>query len=64
MKMSQTPKFQPITITLETASEANALWEILDSVYYTLPIGSDARNIAIAMSNWFTCDAQLGGENE
>ena len=63
MKMSQKPKFQPITITLETAREAEAFWELLDNVYVYLPIG-DARNIAVMISNWFTCDAQLGGEDE
>lgn len=58
MKISQEPVFQPITIVLETAEEANKLMDLID--------GSSikASTIKYELSNWFSYHAQLGGKNK
>lgn len=60
MKIQQKPKFQPITITLETDEEAKALW---DAVSYYEPkvgeMGQIHRDILNALSNWFCNNSQL-----
>lgn len=61
MKITQKPKFQPITITLETADEAEAFWNALRSVE-TVVIDEAAHRIVIDLSNWFSNISQLGGE--
>jgi hypothetical protein len=59
MRILQEPKFQPITIILETAQEANQFWDIIEDM------GSgDRENLRIKLSNWFSCEAQLGGARE
>lgn len=58
MKIEQKPKFQPITITLETQKEVLAFWDVI--------IGNKrdtkAKTLAIEISDWLSANAQLGGE--
>jgi len=58
MKIEQNPKFQPITITLETKEEAEALYK---AVCYLAESGltSDVKNISRHLSSWFTTEAHL-----
>ena len=58
MKPEQEVKFQPITITLETVEEAEALWAIMQCEFKT----KAARDLAIEISNWVVSQAQLGGK--
>ena len=58
MKLEQKPKFQPITITLETADEAEAFWAIMSCEFKT----KAARDLSIEIFNWITDQAQLSGE--
>ncbi len=58
MKLEQEVNFQPITITLETVEEAEALWAIMQCEFKT----KAARDLAIEISNWMTEQAQLGEE--
>jgi hypothetical protein len=60
MKIKQTPQFQPITITLETVEEAEALWGAIcmDGVVNEVP---ERKIILDDLSNWFSNNAQLGG---
>ena len=58
MKLEQEVKFQPITITLETMEEAEALWAIMECEFET----KAARDLAIEISNWMASQAQLGGK--
>jgi hypothetical protein len=64
MKFEQSPKFQPITIVLETNEEAMALWNIVEDSYVNYDFDSPERMLAMALSNHFSLDAQLGGKNE
>jgi hypothetical protein len=59
VKIEQTPKFQPITITLETNDEVTALW---DAVRGEDSATMDHANIRDALSDWFANQAQLGGD--
>ncbi len=63
MKIQQEPKFQPITLVLETKEEAEALWELVDSS--GIEISSRKRQLRRKLrrkiSNWFSTQAQLGG---
>ena len=45
------PEFTPITITLETAQEVEALHRFLEGYYSHAQKGSSARAIAIDLSN-------------
>ena len=59
MKIQQEPKFQPITLTLETKEEAEWLWEMVDN---SGPQPSrQQQEFYTALSNWFSDQAQLGG---
>lgn len=61
MKIEQKPKFQPITITLETEAEAQAIW---DAVLAYKPHGHSEQitnDTLCAISNWFSNKAQLLG---
>ena len=58
MKIEQKPKFQPITITLETAEEAEGFWGIVSGEN----LNSASKKLAIKISNWLTEKAQLGGD--
>ena len=57
MKLEQEVKFQPITITLETEEEAEALRAIMQCEFKT----KAARDLAIEISNWMCSKAQLEG---
>ena len=59
MKIEQKPKFQPITITLETSEEAKLLWEVIVG---DQEIGKKAKKFGIEISNWLSNNAQLGGD--
>ena len=64
MKIEQQPKFQPITITLETATEAEVFWQMVESIGKPgMPCG-DARDMAIDLCNWMSMQGQLGGARE
>ena len=58
MQIMQKPKFQPITIVLETAEEAEWLWELADG----LPdvVTEEQRRFYKNLSDWFCQQAQLG----
>lgn len=63
MKITQQHIFQPITITLETADETDALWDAIRK--YEVE-GDDeyvrkARKFCLDLNNWFSNHAQLGG---
>lgn len=64
MIVKQQPIFQPITITLETAKEAEALWNLVDYAsgpQSRLELDDFNRKFAIGLSNWFSEKAQMGG---
>lgn len=61
VKIKQQPKFQPITITLETTEEAEAFWNALRSAE-TVVVDDSARRIVLDLQNWFSSVSQLGGE--
>ena len=58
MKIEQKPKFQPITITLETSEEADMFWEVIVG---GVVISKKAKKFGIEISNWLSNNAQLGG---
>jgi hypothetical protein len=57
MKILQEKSFKPITLTLETAEEANAFWGILEVGAKELR-GED-KELALKLSNWFSNNAEL-----
>ena len=58
MKCSQQPKFQPITIILDTAEEAEAVWAAVDGREQE---SKAHKKIVNNLSNWFCQNAQLLG---
>jgi len=60
MQIKQEPKFQPITIVLETAEEAQSLWDAIER-------GTSANSMMPTslydLCGWFSNEAQLGGKN-
>lgn len=56
MKITQKPEFQPITIVIETAAEAEALWAALEN-----RVQPDQIKIVNDLANWFATKAQLLG---
>jgi len=68
VKIEQTPKFQPITITLETASEAEVLWAVSEAHVKNLRNKSTVLTdeeagqhaFCISLANKFS-ELQLGG---
>ena len=54
MKISQTPQFQPITITLETYGEAQAFFGIVSG-----QSDEQSERMATVLSDWFTTQAKL-----
>ena len=60
MKIKQKPKFQPITIVLETAEEADTFWDMCENSHSNL--GGSARRMAIKLSDAFS-GLQTGGES-
>lgn len=61
MKIEQTPEFQPITITLETAKDVEAFWSLV-RVGGTTTSGKRAKELSTEISDWFSNHAQLGGK--
>jgi hypothetical protein len=60
MKIKQDlPQFTPITITLETREEAEALWLALRNVEYVGAVPVRDRLICGEMSNWFSNESRL-----
>ena len=54
----QKPKFSPITITLESETDAQAFWEIVQQ-FPNDNENKHARNLATRISNWFSNEAKL-----
>lgn len=61
MKFKQNKAFNPISITLETADEAELFWEMMRDVYVTKHVSDNVRAMADKISDHFSNDAQLGG---
>jgi hypothetical protein len=61
MKCEQKPEFQPITIILETAQEAEAVWYAVRK--QRNPVAEESA-ICTRLSNWFSNRAQFGGEQQ
>jgi len=60
MKIIQEPKFQPITIILESKEEAKALCKALRFIDATVAdINEEDLKIIYALSNWFYINASL-----
>lgn len=65
MKINQKPMFQPITITLETAEEAEALWDVVrlaSGNMTNVEATPKHKKLLADMSSFFSNNAQLGGE--
>jgi len=64
MKIEQEPKFQPITITLETAAECQALWDAVLAYKPQRHQHSEqiTNDTICAISNFFSNKAQLLNE--
>ena len=58
MKFEQQAEFKPITLTIETAREAEFIW---DMVRKYAPKGPVEIHIINEMNDWLTNTAQLGG---
>ena len=56
MKITQEPKFQPITLVLETEHEAKLLWDAIRD--YAAPTAIEQKMLN-NLSDWFTHQAQL-----
>lgn len=59
MKIEQNPKFQPITITIETKEEAEAIWQAVRSMSSGV---KERDEIFRKVSDWFSNISQLGGD--
>jgi hypothetical protein len=59
MKITQEPKFQPITITLETKEEAESFCDMVTSV---VPVTRTqaTENMVGDISRWFGVFAEMG----
>jgi hypothetical protein len=60
MEIQQEPKFQPISLLLETREEAEWLWDLVNNRAAGLG-ENDQQEFYTALSNWFSDQAQLGG---
>lgn len=60
MNITQEPKFQPITITIETKEEAEIFLGMV-LVAHTEVTNGAQEDMAFNISNWFSNDAQMGG---
>lgn len=60
MKFKQNKAFNHILITLETAEEAELLWEMARDVSITKHVSDNVRAMANKISDHFSNDAQLG----
>lgn len=60
MKLRQDPpQFKPITITLESQEEAEALWMAIRELRNTGGIPAAHLAFCINLSNWFSNEARL-----
>lgn len=59
MKITQEPKFQPITLTLETKEEAEALYQVVRRDGIKCPISQAQGEFLRRLSDWFSERAQL-----
>jgi len=67
MQIKQKPTFAPITIMLETAEEAEALWDAVRIAIHTpckATRAPDRLSFYINLSNAFSNDLQLGGKTK
>jgi hypothetical protein len=55
VKVHQQQEFQPITLVLETAQEAEWLWDSVDNRANE----GDQGKFYLTLSNWFSTQAQL-----
>ena len=62
MKITQQAKFQPIIITLETKKEASVLWDAVLAFDIERYHSQLEKDTVAAIANWFSNNAQLGGE--
>lgn len=60
MRLNQKEEFKPITITLETAEEAETFLKII--MYCSSKRPDHLKDMANKISNWFSNEAQLGGQ--
>lgn len=54
MKIEQQQKFQPITITLETAEEADAFLSMVDDCSDSQNVNLAVRSLAQSLANWLS----------
>ena len=62
MKFLQEPKFQPISIVLETKEEAEAMWKIVQFIASSISpsnFNNEAMKLAIDLSSKFSDEAHL-----
>jgi len=60
MKIKQKKaKFEPITITLETAEEAENMWEIVSGYELSMPKDKDALILSVRLGDYFSESAKL-----
>ena len=67
MQIKQTPVFAPITLVLETAEEAYAVWDAMLLAQHAPPGATmvpDRLSFYINLSNAFSNDMQLGGKTK
>lgn len=58
--MQQGMTFSPVALVVETAEEADALWELARFTNCTgEPLSGEARVMAVKISNWFSNEAHL-----
>ena len=58
--MQQDITFSPMALIVETAEEAEALWELARFTDCTgEPLSGEARAMAVKISNWFSNEAKL-----
>ena len=60
MKISQdVPQFTPITITIETREEAEALWFAIRGAENAKELSVSGHIVLISLSNWFSNESRL-----
>jgi hypothetical protein len=59
MKIEQKAEFQPITLTIETAEEAEAVWKAIAEGSVSAPL-AESRSILCGIDVWF-CNLSNGG---
>ena len=60
MQISQEKTFNPITLTLETEEEAQAIWEVINvGAERSDNLTSEQKKFLCDLSNWFSNVAKL-----